>query len=280
MNHTNEKSGTGPQQKPLVRAPVPTAFWDPFQYGDKEPTEKCVSTVVRQIADLEDLRPRGVFVEAEDEDVTKIHALILGPVDTPYEGGFFHFVLRCPSDYPSRAPLVRLMTTDSGRVRFHPSLYENGKVCLALLGTDTVGPTWTRYHSIGKVLDIIRSMLDKENPIAEGSAFGVLPVVGTWLNSDICYNAVLQHETIRVAVCDAVEECLKCTSAYPNSLRNQVLKQFRKLYGQYEKAVKDWLPLTGSCMNDGFDGGVAVYQYDTLLARLRDLHERVGTGSE
>ncbi|KAL1424937.1 hypothetical protein MTO96_019797 [Rhipicephalus appendiculatus] len=280
MERTNEEIGTGPQQKPPARAPVPAVFWDPMQYEDKEPTEKCLSTVVRQVADLEDLRPRGVFAEPEDDDVTKIHALILGPVGTPYEGGFFHFVLKCPWDYPSRAPLVRLMTTDSGRVRFHPSLYENGKVCLALLGTDTVGPTWTRYYSIGNVLNIIRSLLDKENPIAKGSAFGVLPSVGTWLNSDICYNTVLQHETVRVAVCDVVEDCLKGTSPYPNPLRNEVLKQFRKLYGQYEKAVKERLPLTGSVMNDAFDGGVAMYQYETLLARLQDLHERVGTGNE
>ncbi|KAH7957441.1 ubiquitin-conjugating enzyme E2 Z [Rhipicephalus sanguineus] len=273
----NEATGNGQEKKPPARAP--TAFWDPIQYEDKEPTEKCLSTVVRQIADLEENRPRGVFVEPEDDDVTKIHALILGPAGTPYEGGFFHFVLKCPSDYPSRPPLVRLMTTDSGRVRFHPSLYENGKVCLALLGTDTVGPAWTRYHSIGSVLTIIRSLLDKENPIAEGSAFGVLPAVGTWLNSGICYNTVLQHETVRVAVCDAVEDCLKGTSPCPDTLRNEVLKQFRKLYGQYEKVVKERLPLTGSFMNDAFDGGVAMYQYETLLARLQELHERVGTGN-
>ncbi|KAH7957071.1 ubiquitin-conjugating enzyme E2 Z [Rhipicephalus sanguineus] len=256
--------------------PTPTAFRDPVQYGKEEPTEECVLTVLRHIAELNEHRHHGVFVEPEDDQVTKIHALVLGPVATPYEGGFFHFVIRCPSDYPSRPPLVRLMTTDSGRVRFHPSIYENGKVCLALLGTDTTGPTWTQNHSIGNVVTAIRWMLANENPVTEGSGFGVLPALGTWLNSDICYNTVLQHETIRVAVCDAVEDCLKGSCPYPNSLRNEVLKHFPRFYGQYEKVVRERLPLTGSFMNDALHGDIAAYQYETLLTRLQDLRKRVG----
>ncbi len=41
----------------------------------------------------------------------QIHALITGPFDTPYEGGFFYFLIRCPPDYPIRPPRVKLMTT-------------------------------------------------------------------------------------------------------------------------------------------------------------------------
>lgn len=64
----------------------------------------------------------------------QIHALITGPFDTPYEGGFFYFLIRCPPDYPIRAPRVKLVTTGGGRVRFNPNLYKNGKVCLSILG--------------------------------------------------------------------------------------------------------------------------------------------------
>ena len=64
----------------------------------------------------------------------QLHILINGPSDTPYEGGFFHFILRFPPDYPYHPPRVRLMTTGGGRVRFNPNLYENGTVCLSTLG--------------------------------------------------------------------------------------------------------------------------------------------------
>lgn len=64
----------------------------------------------------------------------QIHALITGPFDTPYEGGFYYFLIRCPPDYPIRPPRVKLMTTGGGQVRFNPNLYRNGKVCLSILG--------------------------------------------------------------------------------------------------------------------------------------------------
>lgn len=68
--------------------------------------------------------------------VFQIHALITGPFDTPYEGGFFYYIIRCPPDYPIRAPRVKLMTTGDNQVRFNPNLYKNGKVCLSILGYD------------------------------------------------------------------------------------------------------------------------------------------------
>ncbi|KAK8767176.1 hypothetical protein V5799_006041 [Amblyomma americanum] len=227
---------------------------------------------------MDGYRPRGMFVEQEETDATKIHAVILGPPGTPYEGGFFHFLIKCPTFYPLSPPRVRFMTTDAGRVRFGPNFYENGKVCLGLLGTWT-GPSWTTRHSIASLLLSIRSLLN-ENPISSGQAFGVLPAVGTWCNDSICYNAVLRHETIRVAVCDAVEACLLDTSPLPPALRDIVLKHFSQLYAKYEESVKQQLHLTGACMNDAFEGGVAVYQYATLRERLRDLRDMVMTRNE
>ena len=78
--------------------------------------------------------PYGLFVVPDDNDITIVHALITGAFDTPYEGGFFYFILRCPPDYPLRPPRVKLMTTGGGEVRFNPNLYKNGKVCLSILG--------------------------------------------------------------------------------------------------------------------------------------------------
>ena len=78
-----------------------------------------------------------VYIEYETTEfclLAQIHALITGPFDTPYEGGFFYFMIRCPPDYPIRPPRVKLMTTGGGQVRFNPNLYRNGKVCLSILG--------------------------------------------------------------------------------------------------------------------------------------------------
>lgn len=40
-----------------------------------------------------------------------------------------------PEDYPSVAPHIQFLTTNSGKTRFNPNLYADGKVCLSILGT-------------------------------------------------------------------------------------------------------------------------------------------------
>lgn len=80
--------------------------------------------------------PFGVFAVGDEHDMRIIHALIVGVMDTPYEGGLFYFVMKCPNDYPIHPPKVKLMTTDAGRVRFNPNFYKNGKVCISILGWD------------------------------------------------------------------------------------------------------------------------------------------------
>lgn len=61
--------------------------------------------------------------------------MIAGPEGTPYAGGLFEFDCFLPLDFPDSPPLVNLATTGGGTVRFNPNLYENGKVCLSLLGS-------------------------------------------------------------------------------------------------------------------------------------------------
>jgi ubiquitin-protein ligase len=61
--------------------------------------------------------------------------MIAGPDDTPYAGGLFEFDCFMPIEYPNKPPLMHLRTTGGGTVRFNPNLYNDGKVCLSLLGT-------------------------------------------------------------------------------------------------------------------------------------------------
>ena len=50
------------------------------------------------------------------------------------------------------------------KVRIHPNIYVNGKVCLSILGTWS-GPSWTHTMDITTVLLTIQSLLDN-NPLA------------------------------------------------------------------------------------------------------------------
>uniref|UniRef100_A0A8C0VIT4 Ubiquitin-conjugating enzyme E2 Z n=1 Tax=Cyanistes caeruleus TaxID=156563 RepID=A0A8C0VIT4_CYACU len=158
--------------------------------------------------------PPGMFVVPDPHDMTKIHALITGPFDTPYEGGFFLFLFRCPPDYPIHPPRVKLMTTGNNTVRFNPNFYRNGKVCLSILGTWT-GPAWSPAQSISSVLISIQSLMT-ENPYHNEPGFEQERHPGDSKN----YNECIRHETIRVAVCDMLEGKCPC----PEPLRYGIPK--------------------------------------------------------
>ena len=78
--------------------------------------------------------PAGIYVAAFAERVDLMRALVMGPPGTPYEDAVFVFDLQLPPDFPQQPPAVHYI---SHAERINPNLYENGKVCLSLLGTWT-----------------------------------------------------------------------------------------------------------------------------------------------
>ncbi|CAE7515002.1 UBE2Z [Symbiodinium pilosum] len=99
-----------------------------------------------------------VCVSPRGDDLSSLDALVIGPPDTPYDGALLHFQIQVSGSYPMNPPEVRFLTTESGKLRIHPQLYADGKVCLSILGT-WHGPRWTASSSIRTVLLSIQSLL-------------------------------------------------------------------------------------------------------------------------
>jgi len=116
--------------------------------------------ILKDLQNAETLKDHGIYISYDDSDIRQISALILGPVDSVYEGGlmFFHIVL--PEDYPFQPPKVKFLSYD-GLTRFHPNLYIDGKVCLSILGTWS-GPSWATTMSLSTVLLSIQGLLDSD----------------------------------------------------------------------------------------------------------------------
>ncbi|XP_023798489.1 ubiquitin-conjugating enzyme E2 Z [Cyanistes caeruleus] len=203
--------------------------------------------------------PPGMFVVPDPHDMTKIHALITGPFDTPYEGGFFLFLFRCPPDYPIHPPRVKLMTTGNNTVRFNPNFYRNGKVCLSILGTWT-GPAWSPAQSISSVLISIQSLMT-ENPYHNEPGFEQERHPGDSKN----YNECIRHETIRVAVCDMLEGKCPC----PEPLRYGIPK-IPGLGGTRSRLLV--IPVFPQ---DPFGEKRGHFDYQALLGRLQGLRARL-----
>ena len=110
-----------------------------------------VRRIFTELVDMITSLPPGIFVRAQIERPDVIKALIIGPDDTPYEGGVFEysflparmsiaadkarFDIFCPKEYPYVSPFCWLRTTNGGRVRFNPNLHADGK------------GRWTHYSS-------------------------------------------------------------------------------------------------------------------------------------
>nr|XP_050032821.1 ubiquitin-conjugating enzyme E2 Z-like [Dermacentor andersoni] len=253
-------------------------FWDPTSREAKDqqpPSPRCLRKTRHDILDIYARPVPGFVVTPDENDVTRIHVLLLGPPCTPYEGGFFRFLLKCPADFPAEPPRIRLMTTDGGRVRFGPNLNEDGMICLSLLGT-WPGPAWKpSVHSIRTVLIAIQSLMTEE-PFRNEPAL----VRGRAEEESRAYNDFLLHETLRVAVCGEVEACLDAGSSYPPELRKFVLRTFPELYDLHVETVRLQQARAGSVGTDPFGGRTVAYQYDRLLTRLQSLYDRALKVSE
>jgi ubiquitin-protein ligase len=113
--------------------------------GGEHTPNPCLKRLASELADLPGTLPlsqsAAVYVCVGEGDITRWRVAITGPEGTPYAFGAFVFDVHFPGTYPAVPPKVKNLTTGGGTVRFNPNLYNDGKVCLSLLGTWT-GPGW------------------------------------------------------------------------------------------------------------------------------------------
>ena len=106
-----------------------------------------------------DLNSLGIYINFNEDNLLEADAMIVGPKDTYYEGGFLFFKIKFPKNYPFSAPELKYIPNN--KVRIHPNIYANGKVCLSILGTWS-GPKWTSVMDITTVLLTLQSLLDNQ----------------------------------------------------------------------------------------------------------------------
>jgi ubiquitin-conjugating enzyme E2 O len=74
----------------------------------------------------------GAYVIAYEDRVDLFRFIVCGAHGTPFYLSWFMFDLKFDSDYPSQPPHVFYRSLGP---KLHPNLYEDGNVCLSLLGT-------------------------------------------------------------------------------------------------------------------------------------------------
>jgi ubiquitin-protein ligase len=179
--------------------------------------------IVQDIYDFNKNKPEGIYLSIDKKNLMKQHALIIGPKDTPYFGGFFFFEIIYPENYPTNSPQVTLLTIEKN-VRFNPNLYECGKVCLSILGTWS-GPAWSSVMNVRLVLQSIQSLLCSF-PIQNEPGFE-----NTKENeiTSMEYNQYLIYNTYRIAIIEVLKNKFNVSSLFKKEIEKEFNNNKSKL---------------------------------------------------
>lgn len=253
--------------------------WDPTKLiSDEVLSPKTSHRIMNDIMECVNAEAYRIFVIPDSENVLVAHAVIVGPENTPYEGGFFYFFVKFPTNYPISPPRVKLMNTDQNAVRFNPNFYKNGMICLSILGTYS-GPGWSPLNTLFSVLLSIQSLMNA-NP------FNNAPDLRVGRESEEYtpkkYNHYIRYETMRVAVINFMKVDNVDTKHMPILMREKINKIFRQKIPFYFKTITDNMFLDSAQMFDPFNISVngQRFAYSSLKTIMGELTRKYETNPD
>lgn len=118
------------------------------------------------LAELSRNPTEGLVAAPLNDDFFLWEAYLLGPEDSPYEGGLFAAELKFPKDYPLSPPKMRFLCP-----MWHPNIFPDGTVCISILHAPGDDPMryesaverWSPVQSVEKILLSVMSMLAAPN---------------------------------------------------------------------------------------------------------------------
>ena len=138
------------------------------------------------------LHDNGIYYVHDEEDVLVGYAMLHGQPGTLYDGGYYFFRIKFPSDYP-HTPLSATFLTNDGSTRMHPNYYKTGYVCLSILN-NWRGEQWTGCLTLKSVLLTMVSIMDDAPLLHE-------PGIRDNHADFAPYNRIIEYKTIEFATC-------------------------------------------------------------------------------
>jgi len=226
---------------------------------DRKETEK----IKEQLSDVDEIFFSWNTSKVEPDYIQ----LIIGPSETPYEGGYMFFQGVFPNNYPFIPMTMEAMTQGDG-VRSHPNFYTNGKCCFSFLGT-WQGPPWTSCQSMLSIANTIKSVMTK---------FAIQNEPGWEKSTDqraIMYDIIIHYWTIKCAVLDNLEKPPVGCEVFKEVME----KKFIKYYIQHLKNL-DYIQEQVIKINEGKPslkspmwGFTINVEYEKTKERLNTLYD-------
>jgi len=109
----------------------------------------ALKRINKELQDLGKDPPANCSAGPVGDDLFHWQATLMGPSDSPYQGGVFFLDIHFPADYPFKPPKIHFTT----RI-YHPNINANGGICL-----DILKDQWSPALTTSKVLLSICSLL-------------------------------------------------------------------------------------------------------------------------
>lgn len=110
--------------------------------------------IQKELKELERDPPESCSAGPLGDDLFHWQATLMGPSESPYEGGLFYLDIFFPTDYPFKPPKISFKTKI-----YHPNINARGAICLDILKNQ-----WSPALNIARVLLSISSLLTEPNP--------------------------------------------------------------------------------------------------------------------
>jgi ubiquitin-conjugating enzyme E2 O len=170
--------------QPLTEPPASFLILDtppPSNHHYLNHSSASSSSVMRRILKehkiLRSSLPPNIFVRTWESRLDLIRVLIIGPHDTPYEYAPFVIDFHLCSSFPQEPPEAFFHSWTNGNGAVNPNLYEDGKICLSLLGTwhtDESNESWNSARStLLQVLVSIMGLVLVKDPYYNEAGYDV-----------------------------------------------------------------------------------------------------------
>lgn len=149
----------------------------------------------------------AIFLKYDEQRMDVMKTILTGVDDTPYANGVFLFDVFFDENYPNYPPKVTLMTTGGGKVRFNPNLYNNGYVCLSLLGTwsGDAGEKWREESNFLQVLISLQSIVMTDGILYNEPAYANGRHNKGYAAMDLGYTNIVKYGNVKYAMNQMLE---------------------------------------------------------------------------
>jgi ubiquitin-conjugating enzyme E2 O len=170
-----ESPSEGPAPFLILDTPPPSSHH--YIHNTTSSSAAFMRRIAKEHKILRGSLPPNIFVRTWESRLDLIRVLIIGPSDTPYEYAPFVIDFHLGSSWPQAPPEAFFHSWTNGNGPVNPNLYEDGKICLSLLGTwhtDERNESWSPAKStLLQVLVSIMGLVLVKDPYYNEAGYDV-----------------------------------------------------------------------------------------------------------